>query len=147
MKRPPALNSVRWHDLALAEATVQVGLKYLGAQVVNQWGARFQRVLLDDVRRRAEQRRGFTADEAPELYKDSPAPDTALELGDLMIDICREALAGLRGVEGLAEDDAPGALECLLAWELIPEVSALAQEQQHLSVRQRFRSEGASSNE
>lgn len=136
-KKPPQKGSVEWHKLPSAPQgyeELEVGLKYVGSHAAGEWNLRGHKLTLEEAARKIQTK------------ADGHSSEYIGELKKLSLDILQECVAGVRPVEGLGEDDAAGALELLeyLGEEVETKVAQLAKNQQSLTLRQQFHSEGAS---
>lgn len=104
LKRPAALGSIEWVDTHWQD--VQIGVVHMDAVTVRGWSSRAMSIHYDESKRLHVLRKEF-GESAPPSTEEGRA--AFFELYDETL----EAVAGLRGVEGLAETDAEGARELL----------------------------------
>lgn len=141
MKRPPQKNSVEWvaiHPMLDEELEdrddyqgVEVGLKFVGPRMARGWALALRRLYL------SEQAAATARADGKDDISDAGL-DASIALND---DVLAAAVVGMRGVEGLGEDDAEAAIEIIQYLGVEAGVSAAAQSLNTLSARQRFRPE------
>ena len=133
-KKPPQKGSVEFHPLPNAPEGyegVEIGIRYVGAHKAREWMIKMQRLTLEE--------------KARKLKSEVPSDEASLEyieaIDGLSTEVLAECVGGAKGVVGLDEKDAAGALELLefLGGEVEAAVFSLCQETQSLNLRQRFR--------
>ncbi len=138
-EKAPKKGSVRWHPIPLAPegyGDVKVGVRYVGAHKAREWMFRMHRISMEEKERKLSKG----------LKEDDNTVEYAEALGVMTADVLGECVAGVKGVEGLADEDQAGALDLLeyLGHDVEIATLNLCQEQQSLSLRQRFRPETSS---
>lgn len=136
-KKPPDKGSVLWHKLPSAPEgyeDVEIGVRFVGAHKARSWMIQMQKISMEEKSRKLK------------LGTDDNTMEYVEALDKLTKEVLGECVAGAKNVEGVKDDDAAAALELLefLGAEVEIATLNLCQEQQSLSLRQRFRPEAAS---
>ena len=169
-KKPPQKGSHDWHPIPDAPPgyeDVKIGIKYVGAHEARSWAIEMQRAAMEETKRGVD---GYNLPTLIAGYRDtlsrivrgegdpstlaqerldSNAQTTSVEfinsLGEMTDRVLVACVVGARGVEGLSEDDASGALDLLeyLGDSVESAVFRLVQEVQSLTTRQKFCAESA----
>lgn len=129
--KPPQKGSTQWHPLPSAPEgyeEVEIGIKYVGAHEARDWMIRMQKINLEEKARKLKE------------GSEENSLDFITKLDELSKEVLAKCVSGAKKVEGMAEDDAQGALDLLeyLGDEVEAATFNLCQETQSLSLRQRF---------
>ena len=105
LKKPAALGSVEWVETHWDG--VQLGVKHVDAVTSRDWSSQVTSVHYDEQKRLNALRKEMGAEDAPPSTQQGRAEFFKL------FDECLDAVAGMRGVDDLKDDDADGAREIL----------------------------------
>lgn len=155
MHKPPKKGSIEWvpwpaqaAEAQPAAKDLQLGLRYVGAREVRRWTLQMQRNAADEASRLAKRRAEYPREAWPELYEADYITPEFVEANALVQDeVLAAVVAGVKGVDGMADDDAKAALGLLefLGPAAEGAVFAAAIDHQSLDRRASFRGQGAGS--
>lgn len=152
MLRVPKKGSIEWvplyPDITKNEEFkgVSVGIKHVGPVESRRWACKSLALSLEETKRVADHRKGYTRDQAPELWEDGvmtpEAAESSLAMVNEVLGVCCAGIKGVEGAESMSGEECVEFLGYLDVSEGIALMN-LAIQQQSLKPAHLFRTENS----